>query len=582
MTEIIANIRSRYRFALLAIAILSTAAALILQSFLSIQKNDAHTINIAGKQRMLSQKIAWHVNAVSLRDDAQHRYSLEQTVNAFKKGHDFLLQTNAAGEYVLLGDELKDYYFLAPNNLAQQSERYITAATEVLQSDNMSNREVPDVFNIKVVELFLKKLDHAVSLFEHQSNNKIIVLSNVELGVWLFTLFLLLVELKFIFKPMEKHIKTTLDKYQKQKQHAESISQNKQRFIARAGHELRTPLQGLLNAVDQLETSNTQNTLKQQAYYCSHRLLNILDELNEVQQMSLGQWTLVPSTSNLLESIDAVIQSYQFACQEKGIILEKNLADSLDCMVELDHRRFQQVVSELLSNALKFTEAGKITVTASITNNQQLKLIVVDTGIGFKNYYPYLSTNEHTQQDNHFQGMQVGLARVQHILQMQQGRIEFLENEPHGACVSILLPVEIQQPQTKQPLPANLHCLIVEDNPLNAMILKGILKELDYTNELAENGLIATAKVEENSYDLVFMDLNMPVMDGFKAIEIIRQELNLTMPIIVVTANMSQTDIDRTVQLGANAHVFKPINLETVKKALIDTVNKGEISQGMS
>ena len=133
----------------------------------------------------------------------------------------------------------------------------------------------------------------------------------------------------------------------------------------------------------------------------------------------------------------------------------------------------------------------------------------------------------------------------------------------------------VQQPQTQQPLPTNLHCLIVEDNPLNAMILKGILKEIGYTNDLAENGLIATAKAEENSYDLVFMDLNMPVMDGFKAIEIIRQELNLTMPIIVVTANMSQTDIDRTVLLGANAHVFKPINLETIKKALTDTINKG-------
>lgn len=575
MIEVIAKIRSRYRLALLAIAILSTAAALILQFFLSIQKTDAHVINIAGKQRMLSQKIAWHVNVVSQKDDAQHRHSLEQAVTAFKKGHNFLLQTNAAGEYVLLNDALKDYYFLAPNNLAQHSELFIAAATAFVQSDFENDSNIPDSLNIKAVELLLKKLDHAVGLFEHQSNNKVTMVSNIELGVWLFTLLLLLVELRFIFKPMEKHIKTTLDKYQKQKQHAESLSQNKQRFIARAGHELRTPLQGLLNAVEQLEASDAQNTLQQQAHYCSHRLLNILDELNEVQQMSLGQWTLVPSKANLRQSLDTVIQSYQFACQEKGLILEKHLADSLDCMVELDHRRFQQVVSELISNALKFTESGKITIEASITNNQQLKLIVADTGIGFKNYYPYLSTNEHTQQDNHFQGMQVGLARVQHILQMQQGHIEFSENEPHGACINVLLPIAIQQPQTQQPLPTNLHCLIVEDNPLNAMILKGILKEIGYTNDLAENGLIATAKAEENSYDLVFMDLNMPVMDGFKAIEVIRQELNLTMPIIVVTANMSQTDIDRTVLLGANAHVFKPINLETIKKALTDTINKG-------
>lgn len=576
MVGLISSIRTRYRLALLAIAILSTAAAVILQSFLSIQKHDAQVINIAGKQRMLSQKIAWHVNVISQQDNAEHRHSLYQAVKAFKEGHTFLLQTNTAGEYAFLSDELNDYYFLTPSNLAQQSDRFVAAATEVLQSDSMSKREIPDVFNINEIEFFLSKLDHAVSLFEQQSNNKVTMLSNIELGVWLFTICLLLFELKFIFRPMEKYIKVTLDKYQKQKQHAELISQNKQRFIARAGHELRTPLQGLLYTVEALDASGAHGALKQQAHYCSSRLLSILDELNEAQQMSLGQWALVPSKSNLWESIDTVIQSYQFACQEKGLILEKNLADSLDCIVELDHRRLQQVISELLSNALKFTTSGKIIVEASINNKQQLRFIVVDTGVGFKNYYPYLSTNECTQQDNHFQGMQVGLVRVQHILQMQKGRIEFSENEPHGAVVSIVIPIEIQlAPQQKQQLPAFLHCLIVEDNPLNAMILKGMLKGLGYTSELAENGLIATAKVEENSYDVVFMDLNMPVMDGFKTIEMMRQELNLTTPIIVVTANTSQADIERAVQLGANTHVLKPINLETIKKALIETLNKG-------
>lgn len=107
------------------------------------------------------------------------------------------------------------------------------------------------------------------------------------------------------------------------------------------------------------------------------------------------------------------------------------------------------------------------------------------------------------------------------------------------------------------------------------MILNGILKAINYTSDLAENGLIATGKVADSNYDVIFMDLNMPVMDGFRAIDIIRQELSLATPIIVVTANTSQADLEKAYQLGADGHVYKPINNDTIKKALIDVLNKG-------
>lgn len=572
MLQVIANMRSRYRLALLAIAILSSATALLIQSFLAIQKDDGHVINIAGKQRMLSQKIAWHANALIRQDSAEHRKSLQQAVQIFKQGHQFLTKQDESGDFLYLNGLLINYYFSAPDNLASQSEHFFDTAMQLLNSTNYNSVDYA-VFNIEQVELFLSKLDHAVSLFEQQSNAKVTLVSNIELGFWLATLCLLLLELKFIFQPMEKHITSTLNKYQQQKQQAELISQNKERFIARASHECRTPLQGLINAVDELDLTASQQVLKQQAYYCSSRLLNIIDELHEAQQLSSGQWRLTPSTDNLLNTLESVIQSYQFAYQQKNILLIKNLSEELNCQVELDHRRLQQVLAELLNNALKFTAAGQVTVSASLPNKQQLLLTVSDTGTGFGLNYPYLSAEPITQ-NNHFQGMQMGLARVQHILLAQSGSIEFKDLKPNGAAVSLVLPVRVTT-QQQSSLANDLHCLVVEDNPLNAMILTGILKDIGYTTELAQNGLLATDKVTSNSYDVIFMDLNMPVMDGFRAIEIIRQELNSTTPIIVVTANTSQADLERAYQLGSDGHVYKPINNETIKKALTDVLNKG-------
>ena len=201
--------------------------------------------------------------------------------------------------------------------------------------------------------------------------------------------------------------------------------------------------------------------------------------------------------------------------------------------------------------------------------------MVADSGVGFAQCYPYL--NHHSiEQGNDFQGLQTGLARVQHIVSAMQGGVEFKDVIPHGAQIKIRLPLSKAALLTKQGnLPAQLHCLIVEDNLLNATILSRILTELNYTVEVAENGLIATQKIAESEFNVIFMDLNMPVMDGFQAIDIIRQELNSTVPIIVITANTAPSDLERTYELGSNVHVYKPFSVADIKKALMNVFNEG-------
>ena len=571
MLQIIANIRSRYRWALLAIAILSSATALLMQYLFAIQKDESLVINIAGKQRMLSQKIAWYSNIVNdshkLQQHPKYKEALENAVTEFQQGHLFLTKKDQQGHYLYLNTELEDYYFSQPGMLAKQSEQNIFTAQQILKQSESNIANLP-IFSLEQAQLLLIKLDDAVTLFEQQATNKVVLISYLELTFWLLTLLLLMIELKFIFQPMEHQIIAALHKYQQQKKYAEQVSQNKERFIARTSHEFRPPLQGLIHAIDELEVSPAQQAVKQQAQYCSNRLINMLDELHEAQQINKGLWQLKVSRANILDSLKSVVNSYQFACEQKKLALVIHLSADLDCDVELDHYRLQQLMGELLSNAIKFTDSGCITVSASIQKMQQLLLMVSDTGTGFLDYTPKAPLQS-DMQDNHFQGLQMGLMRVQYIVTAQQGSIEFLNNESKGAQVVIRLPIKVPKASIKPQAPTRLHCLVVEDNTLNAMILTRILAGLNYTYEVAENGLIATDMVAEKVYDLIFMDLNMPVMDGFQAIKIIRQELKSHVPIIVVTANTSPADLEKTYQLGSNDHVYKPINSEAIKKLLL-------------
>ncbi|MFT6788305.1 MAG: signal transduction histidine kinase/CheY-like chemotaxis protein [Pseudoalteromonas rhizosphaerae] len=462
--------------------------------------------------------------------------------------------------------------FSSPINLAQTSLAYLAKVQLLLNAPSASKAEKR--FTIAEVERLLKDLDGAVTLFEQQAKFKTRVLSNLELAFWLLTLVLLFIELKFIFQPMELQITAAINKYQQQKLRAEQISTYKERFIARASHEFRTPLQGLVDSIEQLQLLEFQQALQKQAKYCASRIVSMLDELYELQQFNTGQWQLKFIKRNLITTLESAITPFQFSCDNKQLKFEIKLSPELDRYTEFDHLRLQQIITELLSNAIKFTSTGQVSISVSYQDGH-IKIVVADSGVGFAQCYPYL--NHHSiEQGNDFQGLQTGLARVQHIVSAMQGGIEFKDVIPHGAQIKIRLPLSKAALLTKQGnLPAQLHCLIVEDNLLNATILSRILTELNYTVEVAENGLIATQKIAESEFNVIFMDLNMPVMDGFQAIDIIRQELNSTVPIIVITANTAPSDLERTYELGSNVHVYKPFSVADIKKALMNVFNEG-------
>ena len=583
MLQLVTDIRRRYRWGLLAIAILISVSAILIQSLLYIQKGDAKVINIAGKQRMLSQKIALYGNALIYHESdhfqQQHRRLLQQAVEQFIAGHQFLIQQDEQGHYIHLNEALEAHYFSPPTALDEHVKRYVSKAQQLLNNTDDFAYVDRSTFVSNQLEALLTKLDQAVKLLEQKSVQKVTFLAVLELLFWLIAMVLLAIELFFIFKPMEKLVTKNIAKYKEQKEFAERVNKNKERFIARTSHEFRTPLQGLTASIEALDISDSQQLTKQQALYCVNRLVAMLDELNDLHQLTSGEWQLSFTSSNLLSTLKQAISPYEYACNDKSITLSVNLAESLNKEVSTDHARLTQIVAEIINNAVKFTPSqGRIAVTAACQGEQHFVMEIQDNGKGFEKPPTDLLSYENDS-EQHFQGLKTGLLRVMHIVKALKGEIQFLNAEPQG--VKVLINFELEStPKSAMPapLPQALHCLIVEDNPLNATILGRMVSHLNYSFDVAENGLIATDKASDKHYDLIFMDLNMPVMDGFKAIDIIRNEQGQQVPILVVTANTSNEDLQRVYELGANLHVYKPISLDSVQKAL--SILFTESSQG--
>lgn len=583
MFKLVTDIRRRYRFGLLAIAILISTSAALIQTLLYVQKGDAKVINIAGKQRMLSQKIALYGNALIYHEadsfQQQHRRLLEQAVDQFIAGHQFLIQQDSEGDYIYLNESLQAHYFLPPTALDAHVKRYISKAQLLLNSRENYLEIDSSLFASNQLEALLTKLDQAVKLLEQKSVHKVTLLAVLEMMFWVIAMVLLLIELLFVFKPMENLITKALTSYKEQKDYAEQVNKTRERFIARTSHEFRTPLQGLTASIESLDIKEEQKLTQQQALYCANRLVVMLDELLDLQEMTTGQWQPKLDQGNLLETLKQAIAPYEYACHEKKITLSVSLSDSLNSDFITDHPRLQQVVAELINNAVKFTPVqGRIAITATNQGKQRLLLEVQDNGKGFDELPSDIQDNEN-RTEQHFQGLKTGLLRVKHIVKALNGDIQFFNAQPQGAKVVLNLNF-VSSPGTEQSakLPGALNCLIVEDNPLNATILGRILKHFNYSFDVAENGLIATDMALHTQYDVILMDLNMPVMDGFKAIDIIRNEQGQQTPILVVTANTSNDDLQRVYELGANLHVYKPISADSVEKAL--SILFTESSQG--
>ncbi len=381
-----------------------------------------------------------------------------------------------------------------------------------------------------------------------------------------------------------------------EKTRAEAASVAKSNFLATMSHEIRTPMNGVLGMAQVLAA--TRLTEEQQLYVdtildSGNSLLMVINDILDFSKIEAGKMLLEKVNFNLTHIANDISNLFKGKADEKNIQL--TLSIDKQCPTELigDSLRIKQVLQNYVSNAIKFTEQGSVQIDISGSkisdDSASIMIQVSDSGIGIDQSSQDKLFSDFTQVDSSttrkFGGTGLGLAICKQLINLMQGEVGVKSQLDKGATFWFTLNLEINnavEETTKQQIASNQEqpmltgqILLVEDNMVNQLVAKAILEKFGLTPEVANNGQEAIEKIQNTQFDLILMDCQMPVLDGFEATEKIRQlerenSLQGHLPIIALTANAHDKDKERCSSVGMDDYLSKPI----IKDLLYDTLRK--------
>ncbi len=371
---------------------------------------------------------------------------------------------------------------------------------------------------------------------------------------------------------------------------AEEAVKAKQQFLSNMSHEIRTPMNaivGFTKVVLKTELNEKQKEYINAIKISGDALIVLINDILDLAKVDAGKMTFEKIPFKLSASVYAMLHLFETKIKEKNIELVKNYDTSIPEVLVGDPVRLHQVVLNLVSNAIKFTSHGKITVDVRMVSQDNEKAIlrfsVSDTGIGippdriesiFDNFQQATSGTSRL-----YGGTGLGLAIVKQLVTAQGGSIDVKSEVGKGSTFSFTLAFKktkekILNPEDENEVDhktaKNGRILVVEDVALNQLLMKTLLADFGYELEIAGNGRIAIEKLKDKKFDLILMDLQMPEMNGFAATEHIRNTLKLDLPIIALTADVTTVDLEKCKAIGMNDYISKPID----DKLLLKKLNK--------
>ncbi|MEM0912538.1 MAG: ATP-binding protein, partial [Pseudomonadota bacterium] len=375
------------------------------------------------------------------------------------------------------------------------------------------------------------------------------------------------------------------------KEAAEQASIAKSEFLANMSHEIRTPMNGVLGTLELLELRDLDEKSKRLINIATHSskvLLSLINDILDYSKIEAGKLTLENKAFSVKQLIKSVFNGSVAAAHENKVALRFSISNDFIDTWEGDPTRILQIITNLVSNAIKFTHYGSVTVILDsplIGSERWLKITVKDEGIGMSEETIENIFKEFSQADSSttrkFGGTGLGLAITKNLVIMMDGDIRVHSVLEQGSTFIVRLPLKPSKEENihhvrkvvKIPDLSGINVLIVEDNSINQDIIRSMLEETSASIEMANDGKMAIEKFEAHSPDIILMDIQMPVMDGIEACKAIRQ-LDVDIPIIALTANVMAADVELYLSSGFNAHIGKPISMESLYTTLSNFVSE--------
>ena len=373
----------------------------------------------------------------------------------------------------------------------------------------------------------------------------------------------------------------------------------KDEFLATISHELRTPMNGVLGCLQHLQQGghgDGENPYLNFADRSARQMMMMVDSLLAYTELQSGKLSIQNEPLKIHDLVERSKKLFIDNCHKKGIRLTVEIDEHTPLILFGDPTRLSQVLNNLLDNAVKFTHDGHIDVQISSNSIQpesrllQLEIRITDTGIGVDADKQEKIFETFRRGDGSIKrgygGLGIGLTVAKSLLDKMGGQISFVSQAGIGTTFTISLPCHYQtnelteryneQFKSRAPQVKALTVLVVEDNPVNQLVVKGLLKKYGYDVVSASNGAEALDKLEKISVNLVLMDCQMPIMDGFEATRRIRNSdfAYRDIPIIAVTANAMSEDRHMCIQAGMNDYLCKPIDAQVLNRKVIYWANR--------
>ncbi|MFV5685039.1 PAS domain S-box protein [Flavobacterium sp. GB2R13] len=379
---------------------------------------------------------------------------------------------------------------------------------------------------------------------------------------------------------------------------AENAVKAKQQFLSNMSHEIRTPMNAIIGFTKVV--LKTDLTAKQKEYLDAIKmsgdaLIVLINDILDLAKVDAGKMTFEKIPFKMKDSILAMLHLFETKIQEKNLRLVKKYDSKIPDVLIGDPVRLHQIILNLVSNAVKFTSKGKITVSVDLLHEDTDKVViefaVTDTGIGipkekiakiFENFQQASSGTSRL-----YGGTGLGLAIVKQLVEPQGGSIRVKSTVNKGSTFSFTLSFqktnadaglenELMELDTEI---KNIKVLVVEDIPLNQLLMKTLLDDFGFDRDIAENGKIAIEKLKTKDYDIILMDLQMPEMNGFEATEYIRKTMNSKIPIIALTADVTTVDLAKCKAVGMNDYLAKPVDERILYSKIVGILKKPKLAK---